>query len=114
VSTTMNAGGDVVKRASYDCGFPSKLPELELNLRRSAKWSQQLIQPLEVGCAKWLYANSFVNTKNDGVRPGIGDLSGDDVPHSGLADELIVPFIPPQFRRGQLFGEPHPCPFMTH
>jgi hypothetical protein len=71
-----DAGGDVVKRPSYDGGFPSKLPELELNLGRSAKWSQQLIQPLEVGCAKWLYANSFVNTKNDGVRPGIGDLSG--------------------------------------
>ena len=39
-----DAGRDLVKRASHDGGFPSKLLEPELNLGRSAKRPQQLIQ----------------------------------------------------------------------
>lgn len=74
---------------------------------------QQLIQTLEVRGAKRLFANALVKTDNDYVRSGIADLSGDDVSHSALQHEVIVPFVPLQFRRRQLFGEPHPCPLAT-
>ena len=45
-----DAGGDLVKSASRDGGFPSQLSEPESNLGRSAKWSQQLIHALGLIC----------------------------------------------------------------
>jgi hypothetical protein len=107
-----DAGRDLVKRASRDNGFPSQLPEPELNFGCSAKWLQQSIQTFEVRCAKRLFANSFVYAEYDCLRSGIADLSSDDISHSALQHEVIVPFAPAQFRFGQLFGEPHPCPLM--
>lgn len=54
-----------------------------------------------------------MNAENGCVRPGIGDLSSDDVSHSGFQHEVMVPLIPAQFRHGHAFREPHPYPVMT-
>ena len=108
-----NAGRDLVERARHDGRFPSELSEPELNLGRSAERLQQLIQTFEARWGKRLFANSLVNAENDSVRPGIADLSSNDVSHPALQNEVIVPFVLLQFRRRQLFGEAHPCPLMT-